>query len=63
MDAKELRQKTGQELKNLAAELRTKVRDLRFAAKLRQGAKLAEMRTARRDLARVNMVLAEASKK
>ncbi len=63
MDAKELRQKTVQELTLAAAELRAKLRDLRFNAKLRQGAKVAELRIARRDLARVNMVLAEADKK
>lgn len=63
MDAKELRQKTAQELQTTASELRAKLRDLRFNAKLQQGAKIADLRTTRRDLARVNMVLAEASKK
>jgi ribosomal protein L29 len=63
MDAKELRQKNPVELKALIAELTVKLRDLRFGAKLRQGAKVAEMRTVRRDLARANMVLSEAATK
>ena len=59
MDAKELRQKNTVELSTLMTELKAKVRDLRFGAKLRQGAKVNELRLARRDLARVTMVLAE----
>ena len=60
MDAKEIRQKNEQELKTLAAELRTKVASLRFG--LRQGAKVSELRTLRRDLARVNLALAQLTK-
>ena len=61
MDAKELRQKSKTELAGMAAEMRAKLATLRFGK--RQGTKVSELRTLRRDMARVNMVLAEMTSK
>jgi ribosomal protein L29 len=58
MDAKELRQKTVQELETLVAELRGSLHDAEFRVASRQSGKVRELRTMKRDLARVLTVLA-----
>lgn len=58
MDAKELRQKTVQELETLAVELRAGLHDAEFRVASRQSGKVRELRTFKRDLARVLTVLA-----
>jgi len=57
MKAKDLQQLTKEELLNKASELRGEIRDLRFAIKTRQNAKVRNLRQARQDLARVLTVL------
>lgn len=58
MTAKELEQKTPEELRKLIAELRESVRDLRFKIATRQHRKVRAIRETKKDLARVNAVLA-----
>lgn len=62
MDAKELRQKTRQELQSLVHELRAKVRESEFSVANHQMKKVRDLREQKRDLARVLSVLAETSK-
>ncbi len=57
MNAKELEQKTPQELTKLLAELRANVRDLRFKIATRQHRKVRTIREVKKDLARVTAAL------
>lgn len=57
LNNKDLAQKTADELSNLAATLRSGIRDLRFKVATRQHAKVRNLRHAKRDLARVLTVL------
>ncbi len=57
MDAKELTQKNAEELRRLAAELQTEIRDLRFKIATRQALKVRTIRHKKRDLARVQAAL------
>lgn len=57
MDIKELRNQSAEALQKTAAELRAKVRDLRFTVGTRQRADVRDLRNIRRDLARVLTVL------
>lgn len=61
MDMKELSSKSREELLRLAAELEASKRDMRFKAATRQLAKVRSLRQAKRDLARVHMLLARKS--
>jgi len=53
MKAKDIKQLSQGELLSKAAELRGKIRDLRFTVKTRQHAKVRDLRHAKSDLARV----------
>ncbi len=53
MDAKELKQKTAEELKHLADAHRGEIRDLRFKANLRSLRTVRQLRDKRRELARI----------
>ena len=59
---KDLAQKTMSELSNLAATLRSEIRDLRFKVATRQHAKVRNLRHAKQDLARVLTVLSRSEK-
>lgn len=59
MATKELRQKTPHELAALAAELKAELRDMRTSVKTRQTRKVRDLRTKKRELARVLTVLNE----
>lgn len=61
MDIKELRTQTPEALDRMAAELRAKIRDLRFNAGTRQLADVRDLRDARKLLARVLTVRQSAS--
>lgn len=58
MDMKELSSKSREELMRLAAELAAASRDMRFQAATRQLTKVRGFRQTKRDLARVNTLLA-----
>lgn len=58
MDIKELRQKSAEELRRMAEELRTEIHGLRFKAHLRSLRQVRTLRHARKDLARVMATLA-----
>ncbi len=53
MDAKELQQKTTDELRHLSETLRTEIRDLRFKASLRSLRTVRDLRDKRKTLARI----------
>lgn len=53
MEAKDLRQKSPEELRNLAAELRVQLREAEFAVATHQLKKVRDLRRVKRDLARV----------
>ncbi len=53
MKMKELREKTDRELDRLLAELRDKVRDMRFKIASRQLSDVRDVRAARKDIARI----------
>lgn len=57
MDAKELRNKSREELVRMVAELEATIRDLRFKTATRQLTKVRDVRKAKRDLARIKSVL------
>lgn len=59
MEAKELRQKTKEELRVLEAELRSTLQDLEFRAATRQLKKVREVRRVKRDLARTLSIIQE----
>jgi ribosomal protein L29 len=59
---KDLVQKTVSELGNLAATLRSEIRDLRFKVATRQHAKVRNLRHAKQDLARVLTILSRSEK-
>lgn len=63
LNPKELTQKTEDELKNVAASLRSEIRDLRFKIATRQNAKVRALRNAKRDLGRVLTALNLSQKK
>jgi ribosomal protein L29 len=53
MDLKELRNQSAQRLDELAGELRSKIRDLRFTVGTRQRANVRDLRKAKLELARL----------
>ena len=57
MQAKELALKQPAELKRLAAEWRAMIRDVRFKVATRQSTKVRELRTLKKNLARLEMTL------
>lgn len=59
MDAKELRQKTVQEVTRLVAELRVELHDAAFNVASHHTTKVRELRRLKRDLARALTVLTE----
>lgn len=59
MKAKDLKQLTRVELEKQAAELRGKIRDMRFTITTRQQAKVRDMRKAKKDLARILTILSQ----
>jgi large subunit ribosomal protein L29 len=59
MDAKELRGKTPDQLRDQLAQLKKEAFNLRFQQATNQLENTARMRAVRRDVARVNTVLAE----
>ncbi len=58
MEIKELRQKSAEELRRMAEELRTEIQSLRFKAHLRSLRQVRSLRVARKTLARVIATLA-----
>ena len=63
METKELRKKSRIELVKMLAELREKLRDMRFKAAQRQLKKVREIRTTKRVVARILTLLKEESRK
>ncbi len=61
MSSKELLQKTSAELRREANTLRAELRDLRFKIATRQNSKVSQMREKRKQLARIETVLATKS--
>lgn len=61
MSSKELLQKTTAELRREADALRAELRDLRFKIATRQNSKVRQMRDKRKQLARIETVLATKS--
>lgn len=59
MDVKDLRNQSAVRLRELADELRAKIRDLRFTVGTRQSANVRDLRKAKRGLAQVLTVLKE----
>ncbi len=59
MDIKDLRSKNPEELRRLAQELRTHIREGRFHLAMQQSAKTKAYRQAKKDLARLETVLNE----
>lgn len=59
MDAHELRQRNREELDRLAMELRAKLHDAEFSVAMHQSKKVRDLRSMKRDLARVLTVLRE----
>lgn len=59
MDAKELRQKSPQELQALLVELRASVRDAEWGGATRQSPKVRELRRFKRTIARVLTLLSQ----
>lgn len=57
MKAKDLRQKTEQELKNLLAEKREKLRELNFDIQLKQSKNVRDIRKNKKDIARILTIL------
>ena len=52
MDAKELRQKSANELAQFIADARSRLHDATFSVATHQSGKVSELRTAKRDLSR-----------
>ncbi len=63
MEAKELRQKTMEELRTLETELRSVLQDLEFRVTTRQIKKVRELRRVKRDLARTLTIIGEMENK
>lgn len=63
MDAKELRQKSANELAQFIADARSRLHDAAFSVATRQAGKVSELRTAKRDLARALTVQREQNAK
>ena len=61
MLAKDLTQKTVDELKALVADLETKLRDARFKIRTHQFKKVSDVSVLKRDLARVKTVLRQSA--
>ena len=61
MIAKDLLQKSAEELKAMAGELEAKLRDARFKLATHQFKNVGEIRAMKRDLARVKTVLTQLS--
>ncbi|MFH1621371.1 MAG: 50S ribosomal protein L29 [Patescibacteria group bacterium] len=59
MDAKELRQKTIEELRTLEVETRSKLQDLEFRITTHQIKKVRDLRRLKRELARTLTIIAE----
>lgn len=59
MNASELRQKSVEELKQMSSELRAQLFDLRFKLFTNQSVRSSDVRTTRRQIARVETVLRE----
>ncbi|MEK7580331.1 MAG: 50S ribosomal protein L29 [Patescibacteria group bacterium] len=57
MKAKDLRQKTEQELKNLLEEKREKLRELNFDIQLKQSKNVRDIRKNKKDIARILTIL------
>ncbi len=57
MDIKELKLKSVDELKRLAKELRSELRDMRFKVATRQLTKVRNVRKGKKDLARIETLL------
>lgn len=53
MELKDFRNQSAERLNELALELRAKIRDLRFVVGTRQGARVRDLRQAKRELARI----------
>lgn len=62
MDAKELRGKSRTELEIMAAQLRAELRDMSFKTATRQLTKVRNVRSTRKDLARVETILNTSAK-
>lgn len=58
MKANELRQKSPEELRRMTADLRSQLRDLRFKVATRQHTKVRILRELKKNVARVETVLA-----
>ncbi|MBP9864162.1 50S ribosomal protein L29 [Patescibacteria group bacterium] len=63
MDAKELRQKSANELAQFIADARSRLHDATFSVATRQSGKVSELRTAKRDLSRALTVQNEQNAK
>ncbi|GEM_PF-4826733 len=63
MDIKDLRHKSSDELRTVAADLRVQLVQARLAVAQRQVKKISEQRRLRRDLARVLTLLGQNSKR
>lgn len=59
MEPKELRTQGMQQLRDLVRATASKIRELRFTVSTRQQGHVRQLRSAKRDLARVNTVLRE----
>lgn len=59
MNTNEIRQKSPEELRRMATELRGNIRDMRFKIATRQHNKVRSLREAKKDLARILSVLRE----
>ncbi|MDO8618126.1 MAG: 50S ribosomal protein L29 [Candidatus Uhrbacteria bacterium] len=57
MDIKELKMKSVDELRRLAKELRSELRDMRFKVATRQLNKVRNVRKGKKDLARIETLL------
>lgn len=62
MKANELRQKSPNELRRLAADLRSQLRDLRFKVATRQHTKVRTLREMKKDISRIETILAAKDK-
>ncbi len=62
MKPNELRQKSPEELRRMMTDLRSQLRDLRFKVATRQHTKVRTLRTLKKNVARVETVLASMMK-
>ncbi|PIP60411.1 50S ribosomal protein L29 [Candidatus Uhrbacteria bacterium CG22_combo_CG10-13_8_21_14_all_47_17] len=62
MKPNELRQKSPEELRRTMTDLRSQLRDLRFKVATRQHTKVRTLRTLKKNVARIETILASMSK-